>query len=228
MTAECNICGGAEFAPAPNNRLSRRGLPPVCAKCGSLERHRIGRKVLTAVRDSERFLKLDLLQLSRDPAVAKDWFASVETSQYGGENSIDIQDIDRPDGRYGFIVCSHILEHVPDPRRALQELARVLNPEGLLYLAYPYPIAREITKDWGFPEPTQHGHYRVFGRDFEAEFGPLLPDAYTIAIQERDDVTGDYDLQYLIAKDEFWKERVLSAVPASRLISTPTRHGHPT
>lgn len=224
MAAECNICGGVEFMPAPNNRLSRRGLPPVCVKCRSLERHRIGRKVMTVIRDRERFLRLDLLQLSDDPVVARGWFTNVETSKYGGQNSIDIQQIDRPDGRYGVIVCSHILEHVPEPRRALRELGRVLSADGLLYLAYPYPAGREVTVDWGFPEPRQHGHYRIFGRDFEAEFESLLPDAYTVAIQERDDVTGDDDVQYLITKDEFWVRRILSYVSASRMISTPVSH----
>lgn len=221
MAVECNICGGTEFIPAPNNRMSLSGLPPVCTKCRSLERHRIGRKIITAIRDRERFSKLDLLQLSNDPVVARAWFANVEISIFGGANSIDIQNIDRPDGRYGFIVCSHIIEHVPEPRRAVRELARVLSADGLLFLAYPSPRTRAVTVDWGFPDMKQHGHYRLFGRDFEEEYRTLLPNAYTIAVQGTDDVTGDYDILYFICKDMFWVKRILASPFACRLISSP-------
>jgi SAM-dependent methyltransferase len=218
---ECNICGSVEFVPGPNNRLSASGILPRCARCHSVERHRIGRKVVTAIRDRERFRRLDLLQLSDDPVVARGWFATVETSVYGGVNSIDIQNIERPDARYGFIVCSHILEHVPHPRRALRELTRVLRPDGLLFLAYPNPWQLAVTIDWGFPEPAQHGHYRLFGRDFEAEYRTLLPDFYAVAVDGTDDVTGVSDVLYLVTKDVFWIERALGLPFTCRLIAKP-------
>lgn len=221
MVVACNICGGTQFIPAPNNRLSWQGLPPVCAGCRSLERHRIGYKVVNGIRVRERFLELDLLQLSNDRVVARGWFASAEISMYGGANSIDIQNIDRPDGRYGFIVCSHILEHVADPQQAVRELGRVLSNDGLLYLAYPAPIMRPTTMDWGFPDPAQHGHYRVFGRDFQEQYKELLPDAYTIAVRETDEVTGDQDVLYLVTRDEFWAERILGSPFTTRLIARP-------
>jgi SAM-dependent methyltransferase len=223
MAVECNICGNAEFIPGPGNRMGQNGTPPRCRKCHSVERHRIGRRVVTAIRERERFRKLDLLQLSVDPVVARGWFASTETSVYGGANSIDVQSIDRPDGRYGFIVCSHILEHVADPRRAIRELGRVLSAEGLLFLAYPDPCRRAVTIDWGFPEPRQHGHYRIFGTDFEAEFRDLFPEFYAIAILDTDEVTGFPDVLYLVTKDFFWIERVLGSPFVHRLISRPDR-----
>jgi hypothetical protein len=111
-----------------------------------------------------------------------------------------------------------------DPRRAVRELGRVLSKDGLLYLAYPAPIFRLKTLDWGYPEPTQHGHYRLFGRDFEAEYQTLLPDAYTIVVRETDEVTGDQDILYLITRDEFWAERILESSFATRLIAQPSVH----
>jgi SAM-dependent methyltransferase len=225
VAVECNICGNTEFIPGPYNRMGQNGTPPRCRKCHSVERHRIGRKVVTAIRERERFHKLDLLQLSNDPIVARGWFANTELSIHGGSNSIDVQCIDRPDGRYGFIVCSHIIEHVPDPRRAIRELCRVLNAQGLLVLAYPDPCRRSATIDWGFPEPKQHGHYRIFGRDFEAEFRVLLPECYAIAVEETDEVTAFPDILYLVTKDFFWVERVLQSPVAHRLIAAPERFG---
>ncbi len=177
---------------------------------------------MTAIRDRERFRKLSLLQLSNDPVVARGWFANVQDSVYGAANSIDIQRIDRPDGSFGCIVCSHILEHVLEPRRAFRELGRVLTDEGLLFLAYPAPCILALTVDWGFPASNRHGHYRVFGRD-EAEYHTLLPYFYVIAVEERDDVTGDGDILYLVTKDYFWINRVRRSPFVCRLISQPDR-----
>jgi SAM-dependent methyltransferase len=41
------------------------------------------------------------------------------------------------DGTYDFLVASHILEHVANPLRALQEFHRVVKPKGSLLIAVP-------------------------------------------------------------------------------------------
>jgi SAM-dependent methyltransferase len=50
-----------------------------------------------------------------------------------------------PDDTYDVIVCTQVLEHVPNPFLAAAELARILKPGGLLLLtvpaAYPYHSA---------------------------------------------------------------------------------------
>ena len=207
----CPICNCEEFKSAPFNRLSRKGLPPVCANCRSLERHRIGRAIVTKLRDREKFVEYRLLQLSNDPIVARGWFASVEYSIYGGDNSIDIQAIDRPDVSYDFIVCSHIIEHVPDHRKAIKELTRVLSLDGLMVLAYPTPATRAVTVDWGKPDPAQHGHYRLIGRDFEAEYKTVIPDAFVLSTRGIDPVTGDDDIIYLVTKNSWWVKRALES-----------------
>jgi len=176
---------------------------------------------VTEVRDRQKFSKLNLLQFSNDPIVARGWFPETEVSIYGGKNTIDIQAIDRPDESYGFIVCSHILEHVQDPRLALKELVRILKPDGLMFLAYPSPRTRTVTEDWGYPDTNQHGHYRIFGRDFEAEFKTVIPDAYVVSVQAKDEVTGDDDVVYLVTKDFFWVRRTLATPFTSRLLAIP-------
>lgn len=207
----CNICGNDSFMPAPNNRLSRRRLPPVCMKCRSMERHRVGRAIISEIRERERFAKYSLLQFNHEPVVAKGWFASVEISIHGKPNGIDLAKIDRPDGSYGFIVCSHIIAHVADHRRAIQELVRILSPEGLMFLSYPTPITRAETQDWGYPDAKQNGHYRLIGRDFEAEYARIVPGTHVAAVRGHDPVTGDEDLCYLVTKNFFWMRRAAAA-----------------
>jgi SAM-dependent methyltransferase len=38
---------------------------------------------------------------------------------------------------FDFVLCSEVLEHVSDPSRLLEEVARVLRPGGTLYLTFP-------------------------------------------------------------------------------------------
>jgi 2-polyprenyl-3-methyl-5-hydroxy-6-metoxy-1,4-benzoquinol methylase len=49
----------------------------------------------------------------------------------------DIQNIARPDGVFDTVISCETIEHVPDPARAVRELARVLRPGGRLFLTTP-------------------------------------------------------------------------------------------
>src|SRR5262245_12918400 len=49
----------------------------------------------------------------------------------------DILDIPAPDGAFDAVLCTEVLEHVPEPIRAVQELARLLRPGGAMLLTAP-------------------------------------------------------------------------------------------
>jgi ubiquinone/menaquinone biosynthesis C-methylase UbiE len=85
---------------------------------------------------------------------------------------MDITDINYADDTFDVIYCSHVLEHVPDDRRAIRELNRILNSDGWAVLLVP------ITADKTFQDPSitdpsdrlrlfgQEGHVRRYGPDF--------------------------------------------------------------
>lgn len=50
----------------------------------------------------------------------------------------DIVDIPEPDASFDAVLCTEVLEHVPDPVRAVEELARLVRPGGLLILSAPF------------------------------------------------------------------------------------------
>jgi SAM-dependent methyltransferase len=158
------------------------------------------------------------LQFSEDPTLPLDWFKSYELSIFRKYNSMDVQDIPRGDETYDIILCSHVIEHVPHHQAAIHSLVRVLTRNGFLLLVYPNPVKVAKTRDWGFPDETQHGHYRVFGRDFESEYRSIIPGVTVIAATGKDPVTGAIDLQYFITKSVFWKDRVLNTLSDARLI----------
>ena len=86
---------------------------------------------------------------------------------------MDITDIQYPDNSFDVIYCSHVLEHVPDDRKGMRELYRVLKPGGWAVL--DVPILREKTfEDPSITTPEQrervygqHDHVRAYGKDYK-------------------------------------------------------------
>jgi SAM-dependent methyltransferase len=216
MVTLCNICQNDHFRPRPNGRLSRTGLPPECTRCRSLERHRAFRLIFEKLRDSS-FEAAKCLQISLDLSLNQSWFHSVEVSVYGTGTGIDIQRIERPDKSYDFIVCNHVLEHVPDYRGAICELVRIARPDGFLFLSFPCPYSRKTTDDWGYARADQNGHYRMFGRDVEAVYSEIVPQVHVVAVQANDPVTGAADLGYILTRSDIWCTRILSSGVTARV-----------
>jgi SAM-dependent methyltransferase len=50
----------------------------------------------------------------------------------------DITAIPAPDASFDAVLCSEVLEHVPEPTHALDEFARLLKPGGVLILTAPF------------------------------------------------------------------------------------------
>ena len=76
---------------------------------------------------------------------------------------MDARALDFPDDHFDFVYSFHTLEHVPQPHRALDEMARVLKPDGHFvigtpnrtrvvgYIGAPHPVADRIRwniDDW--------------------------------------------------------------------------------
>lgn len=50
----------------------------------------------------------------------------------------DITAIPEPDGSFDAVLCSEVLEHIPEPTKALDEFTRLLRPGGSLILTAPF------------------------------------------------------------------------------------------
>jgi SAM-dependent methyltransferase len=85
---------------------------------------------------------------------------------------MDITDIDFPGNSFDIIFCSHVLEHVLDDRKAIQEFYRVLSPGGYLVAIVP-DYADKTFEDPTVTSPEerervfgQRDHVRIYGKDF--------------------------------------------------------------
>ena len=99
-------------------------------------------------------------------------------NQYNGKTKItkaDITKIPFEDNSFDFIICSHVLEHIPNDRLAMSELYRVLSKNGNSILQVPVDYNRDKTyedsnikspeerlKEFGHPD-----HVRYYGKDYK-------------------------------------------------------------
>ncbi|MCK4444600.1 MAG: class I SAM-dependent methyltransferase [Thermoplasmata archaeon] len=51
---------------------------------------------------------------------------------------IDVTDIQFPDDSFDFVICNHVLEHVPNDGKGMREIFRVLREGGKAILQTPY------------------------------------------------------------------------------------------
>lgn len=86
----------------------------------------------------------------------------------------DICNLPFGDNQYDVIFCNHVLEHIPDDFKAMQELYRVLKPGGMAVLQVPYERGRKTTfEDDSITDPKertrifgQYDHVRIYGEDY--------------------------------------------------------------
>lgn len=59
------------------------------------------------------------------------------TSEFTQRVIADANQIPFHTSSFDLVLCSSLIEHVPNPKHLLNEIIRVLNPQGVLYLSFP-------------------------------------------------------------------------------------------
>lgn len=178
----CAVCGRG------SRRFLTAGNPPRrarCAWCGSYERHRFLWRYLAGQQFDS------VLHVAPEAAIAARLRRRVKRYR-----SVDLEspmadiraDITKPlpvDDRFDVVVCSHVLEHIPDDRAAVRELSRVLSPKGQLVILVP--AAGETTDEEPVSDPKererrygQADHVRSHGRDIADRLSALDLDVEVI------------------------------------------------
>jgi SAM-dependent methyltransferase len=173
----CPVCGHSfdAFKEAPDVALG------LCWRCGSHGRHRAqwlffqSRPELLADVSSLLHLAPEWTLRRRLSALTHLRYVTADLEQPDVDLQIDLTAADLPDASFEGVICSHVLEHIPDDRAAMRELCRITAPGGWCLVMVPLDLSRaETYEDPSITTPeARHrafwrpDHVRVYAPDIE-------------------------------------------------------------
>lgn len=150
-----------------------------CPICGSVDRERwqfyVMAKYTKIFRDRCR-----VLHFAPEPCLSEYISANPGCDYYTGDiklgramHQTNILDIQYKDALFDYVIMNHVLEHISDIDRAMNEVKRVLKPDGKLILSFPvcvdmdtFEMKEPLTKEQRLEFYGQEDHVRLFGRDY--------------------------------------------------------------
>lgn len=130
-----------------------------------------GRHAFETVRRGCRIVALDQ-SLEELVDVRNTFAAMIEAGELHGQVqgqpvSADALKLPFADETFDRIICSEVLEHIPDDQTAIGELARVLRPGGSIAVTVPAWVAEKICwklSDEYYAPKAVGGHVRIYRR----------------------------------------------------------------
>lgn len=109
---------------------------------------------------------------------------------------IDVTQMPFETGTFDLLVCSHVMEHVVDDRRAMREALRVLKDGGVALLQVPYsPMLKRTREDATVTDAAsrlrlfgQEDHVRLYGTDYAER---LRESGFMVAVRGMVDLFGE-------------------------------------
>lgn len=157
----------------------------VCPGCGSTDRDRL---LYTYLNNTPGLLKpfVKILHIAPEPGLSK-YLKSIgkiayksgvkyhEGFYYGNNIPLfDILNLPFDNNRFELVVCNHVLEHIENDKRAMEEIFRVMQPGAKAILQVPWsPLLKETIEDPSITDPKereknfgQFDHVRLYGSDY--------------------------------------------------------------
>jgi len=146
----------------------------------SLERHRL---LWLYLKNETNFFKANhkVLHFAPEQAFYKRFrklknleYTTTDLNSPLADVKADICNLPFEDHMFDVILCNHVLEHIQDDTRAMQELYRVLKPGGWGIFQIPQDLERKNTfEDDSITDKKerakifgQYDHVRIYGRDY--------------------------------------------------------------
>lgn len=198
---ECLFCGTRHrrFLPAGSRSRRLAALQAVgigrrdnacCPECGASDRARL---LFLYLRDVAHVIDapqpLRVLHVAPNEALARalqrersldiTW-GSLDPADFTDFDAVraDIMDLPFAPAAFDWLLCNHVLQQVPDDRRALREIRRVLRPDGHAIVQVPLapglPTTDEELGDLDRRERRRRfgstQHFRLYGEDIVSRF----------------------------------------------------------
>ena len=176
---KCPVCGG-KFRKMLSYGVWHERENVLCPRCLSLERHRL---MWLYLKNKTGFFtdNLKVLHIAPEQCFRKR-FKKLKNLEYTtadlvspiADVKMDVQDMPFKNEEFDVVICNHVFEHVPDDRKAMSEVYRVLKKEGFAIMFVPMDLSLENTfEDLTVTDPAereklfhQKDHLRLYGRDY--------------------------------------------------------------
>ncbi len=179
----------------------------LCPVCGSIERERLLWFYLEKYTNFFISPKKKILHVAPE-VVLSDRIRKNEFIEYLSADLdpnramvyMDLTNIKMSDNIFDVIICNHVFEHIPDHKKAMRGIYRILKPGGWAILQVPMlsestfedpaattPEARE--KIYGFAE-----HVRGYGKDYR-DF--LIAAGFSVKVDDFVKKLGDKTVKYM-------------------------------
>ena len=141
----------------------------ICSFCESTDRDRlIALFIMNYINEDSSCNLLDIAPATSLKSFLKKQsninYRSADLNMDGVDDKIDLMDMYiYPDNSFDIIICSHVLEHVPDDKKAMKELYRILKPKGWGILMVP--ISLKLTSIDEDTQTSSSERWRRFGQD---------------------------------------------------------------
>lgn len=204
--------GRARYCPVcerKSGRFASFGVIPRpdarCVHCSSLERHRFLWLYLCEFSDFFSGATKKVLHFAPEPFFEKKLastpgldYITTDIEPGCAMTAADITGLPFPDRCFDIVLCSHVLEHIPDDVSAIRELYRVMKPGGCGLLMVPLKRGQTV-EDPAVIDPQervrlfgQADHVRMYGDDFPSRLeagGFAVEIVWPVDIQSREELS---------------------------------------
>ena len=210
----CPCCNSRLRGFVGRSGLFKTNIDGYCPRCNAKARHR---RIWLYIQEHTNLLTdpLSLLEVAPWWSLARR-FSTMSSLRYAGldleannpfVNVVgDVTTIPLQTDSCDAALCIHVLEHVPDDARAMQELYRVLKPGGYALVSVPLLLNESTREDPSVTDPQERkrlfgevGHVRYYGTDFIERLKSV---GFNVTMNPADTVSTDTRLKYGLRNDE--------------------------
>lgn len=190
----CNICNNkvADFLPAgmKNNIFEKHHIIGggyrtncICPYCAACDRERWIYYVIKYKTDISKITGR-VLHFAPEKMISEYIKSNANIDYYTGDlvsgramHVTDITNIQYKDETFDYVICNHVMEHIPDEEKAVNEIKRVLKQNGKWIFSFPICIDMKTYEDSAITSPSarleaygQEDHVRLYGNDYVERF----------------------------------------------------------
>ncbi len=163
----CNLCEKEFRSFLPKGNIPREQA--MCPYCFSLERTRVLDLYLENELDLYNQTNCSILHFAPEDAlfhklkkISGVEYIDADINPANARHVEDITNISYADDYFDYLICSHVLGHVPDENKAISECKRVLKPSGVALFLSVIPPTQQETLEY-FEDLTAQQRLSMYG-----------------------------------------------------------------